>query len=711
MTQALSGNKPGRFAGRGDIMLTVGVVIILALMLIPLPTIFLDLMLSFSISLSFLVLLTAMFMTSPLEFSIFPTLLLLTTLLRLGLNVASTRLILLNGDKGPAAAGEIIRSFAEFVIGGSYIVGAVIFLILFILNKVVITAGTTRIAEVAARFTLDAMPGKQMAIEADLNAGLIDEETATLQRKNLRREADFYGAMDGAGKFVQGDVTASMFITFINLIGGVLIGVLQLDMHWADALTVFALLTIGDGLVSTIPSIIISVSAGIIVSRAAAESRMGEEFLTQLTSNVKVLNMVAYILLGLGIVPGLPILPFWTFGVLLFILARVMSKDEAEDDAANAGKTPRAFGGSGQPKPVGAAAPNSAALDSPEEVQKLLPLDTLELEVGYGLIPLVDEDQNGNLLSRIRSIRRQFALDMGVVVPALHLRDNLQLRPGQYSLLIKGNQVASAEILIDHFLAMDPGNATKKITGVDTMEPAFNLPALWITDRQREEAMVAGYTVVDPSTVIATHITEIFRRSLGEFLGRQEVQALLDTLAKTAPRAVDDLLPSILQLGQVQKVLQNLVRENVSIRDLLTIVETLADVGQNTKNTEFLTEYVREKLSRTIIKPYVDEENALVIISLDPQADRIIQESIRSTENGAFLAMNPVSAQKLMNNINQTVENAVMFSGQPVLLTSPMIRPHIAQLVMRFLPNVPVLSQAEIPPDVRLHSAGNVGIE
>ena len=323
----------------------------------------------------------------------------------------------------------------------------------------------------------------------------------------------------------------------------------------------------------------------------------------------------------------------------------------------------------------------------------------------------MDEDQNGNLLSRIRSIRRQFALDMGVVVPALHLRDNLQLRPGQYSLLIKGNQVASAEILIDHYLAMDPGNATKKIEGVATMEPAFNLPAIWISEVQREEAMVAGYTVVDPATVIATHITEIFRRSLSDFLGRQEVQGLLDTLAKTAPRAVDDLVPNTLQLGQVQKVLQTLVRENVSIRDLLTIVETLADAGQNTKSPEFLTEYVREKLTRTIIKPYLDEENALVIMTLDPQADRVIQESIRPTDNGAFLAMNPVSAQKLINNVNQTVENAVMFSGQPILLTSPMVRPHVAQLVMRFLPNVPVLSQAEIPPDVRLHSAGNVGIE
>ena len=465
-----------RFARQGDVMLGAGVIIILMVMLIPMPTFFLDIMLCFSISLALLILLTSMFMTSPLEFSIFPSLLLVTTLLRLALNVASTRLILLNGDQGPSAAGEVIQSFAEFVVGGSYVVGAVIFMILFILNKVVITTGTTRIAEVAARFTLDAMPGKQMAIEADLNAGLIDEEEATARRNNLRREADFYGAMDGAGKFVQGDVNAGLFITFINLIGGILIGVIQKGMSWEQALTTFSLLTIGDGLVSTIPSIIISVAAGMIVSRAAAEAKMGEEFLAQLSYNSRVLRMVAVVLFIFGLVPGLPLLPFWIFAALIFVVSRNMADKEknAEDatDKAAAGAKPGSKGGRGE----------TASADTPEEVQNLLPLDTLELEVGYGLIPLVDESQNGNLLSRIRSIRRQFALDMGVVLPALHLRDNLQLRPGQYALLIKGNPVASAEILVDHFLAMDPGNVTTKIEGIETREPAFNLPALWIPE-------------------------------------------------------------------------------------------------------------------------------------------------------------------------------------------------------------------------------------
>lgn len=693
-----------RFARQGDIMLGAGVIIILMVMLIPMPTFFLDIMLCFSISLSLLILLTSMFMTSPLEFSIFPSLLLVTTLLRLALNVASTRLILLNGDQGPTAAGEVIRSFAEFVVGGSYVVGAVIFLILFILNKVVITTGTTRIAEVAARFTLDAMPGKQMAIEADLNAGLIDEEEARARRNNLRREADFYGAMDGAGKFVQGDVNAGLFITFINLIGGILIGVLQKGMSWDQALTTFSLLTIGDGLVSTIPSIIISVAAGMIVSRAAAEAKMGEEFLAQLSYNSRVLRMVAVVLFIFGLVPGLPLLPFWIFAALMFVVSRGMADKEkvtAADGKAASGAKAGAKAGKKE----------SASADTPEEVQNLLPLDTLELEVGYGLIPLVDEAQNGNLLSRIRSIRRQFALDMGVVLPALHLRDNLQLRPGQYALLIKGNPVASAEILVDHFLAMDPGNVTTKIEGIETREPAFNLPALWIPESRCENAQVAGYTVVDPSTVIATHLTEVFRRHLADFLGRQEVQALLDTLSKSSPKAVEDLVPNTLPLGTVQKVLQNLVRENVTIRDMLTIVETLDDYGAAIKNPDVLTEYVREKLARSIVKPYMDAEGTLAIVTLDPQADRTIQESLRQTDGGSYLSLNPLSAQHLVNNINKAVENAVTASGQPVVLTSPVVRPHVAQLVARFLPNVPVISQAEIPADVRLQAVGNVGIE
>ena len=688
-----------RFAKQGDIMLAGGVVLILFMMLIPLPTFFLDIMLCVSISIALLVLITTMFMTSPLEFSIFPSLLLVTTLLRLALNVSSTRLILLNGDQGVEAAGSVIRAFGEFVVGGSYVVGAVIFMILFILNKTVITAGTTRIAEVAARFTLDAMPGKQMAIEADLNAGLIDEEEATNRRHALRKEADFYGAMDGACKFVSGDVNAGMLITMVNLIGGIIIGVVQKGMAWDAALTTYSLLTIGDGLVSTIPSIIVSTGTGILVSRAAAEAKMGEEFLAQLTFNTRALQVVGGVLLIFALVPGLPTVPFLVLAGVMFLAARLTAKEEGAEGAdAKKGKN-------------GKKAQGSGTADTPEEVQALLPLDALELEVGYGLIPLVDEEQNGNLLSRIRSIRRQFALDMGVVIPSLHLRDNLQLKPGQYALLIKGNQVASAEILVDHFLAMDPGNVTTRISGIETREPAFNLPALWIPDAQREEAMLAGYTVVDPATVIATHLTEVFRRHLSDFLDRQAVQGLLDTLAKHSPKAVEELVPNVLPLGVVQKVLQILVRENVTVRDMLTIVETLGDFGHGVKNPDVLVEYVREKLARAIVRPYMDSEGSLAVLTLDQDAERTVQEGIRQTDGGSFLSLNPAVAQRLIQSVNMAVEGAVVTDGQPVILASPVVRPHLAQLITRFLPSVPVISQAEVPPDIRLHAVGVVGIE
>ena len=691
---------------KADVGVALYVLAAFVMFIVPIPSWLLDIFLAINISIAFTIMFGCMFSKEVLDLSYFPTILLFTTIFRIALNISSTRLILTTGEPG-----NVVETFGQYVGGGDLTIGVIVFIILIIIQFMVINKGSERVAEVTARFTLDAMPGKQMAIEADLNSGIITEQEAIEQRKNIRREADFYGAMDGAGKFVQGDVTAGMFITFINIIGGIIIGVWQFGLSFPEALQTYSLLTIGDGLVSTIPSIIISVSAGIIVSRAAAESKMGEEFLTQLTYNSKVLKIVSGILFLLGIVPGLPLIPFWTFSVLLFITTRILGDSNIAVDTAGAGGKKALGSGAGGSKAIGQAGAAPENLDSPEEVQKLLPLDLLELEVGYGLIPLVDEEQNGNLLSRIRSIRRQFALDMGVVIPALHLRDNLQLRPGQYSLLIKGNQIATAEILIDHYLAMDPGNATKKIEGIETMEPAFSLPALWITEMQKEDAMVAGYTVVDPATVIATHITEVFRRNLSEFLGRQEVQSLLDTLAKTAPRVVDELVPNVLQLGQVQKVLQNLVRENVSIRDMLTIIETLADYGQANKNPDTLTEFVRERMARTIIRPYLDEENALVIMTLDPQADRVIQESIRTTDGGAFLALNPAVAQKFIANINRVIDSAVMFSSQPVLLTSPMIRPHVAQLVTRFLPNVPVLSQVEIPADIRLHSAGTVGIE
>ncbi len=684
-----------KFARQGDLLLAGGVVVILFVMLVPVPPMFIDLMLTMSISVSLVVLVTTMFMTSPLEFSIYPSLLLVTTMLRLSMNVASTRLILLHGDEGTSAAGKVIEAFGQFVVGGNYFVGIVIFLILFALNKKVIVQGTTRIAEVAARFTLDAMPGKQMAIEADLNAGLIKEDEANARREAIRKEADFYGAMDGAGKFVQGDVTATIIITAINIVGGFCIGVIQKGMDWADAAQTYTILTIGDGLVSIIPSIIISTSAGLIVSRAASEAKMGEEFIAQLTFHPRALRLVSGILCVFGIVPGMPTLPFLSLAALVYGVSVASAKQKA------------LLGGKEKQQEEKA---KKKELETPEEVQALLPLDVLELEVGYGLIPLVDEEQSGNLLARIRSIRRQFALDMGLVIPSLHLRDNLQIKPGQYVVLIKGNEVASAEILVDHYLAMDPGDAKHRIRGVETREPAFNLPALWIPASRKEEAMLAGYTVVDPATVIATHLTEVFRRHLHEFLSRQETQNLLDNLAKRAPKAVEDLVPGILTLGAVQKVLQNLVRENVSIRDLLTIVETLSDYGHAIKDPDQLTEYVRSRMGRTIVKPYLSPGGSLPIFNLAPKVEGIIQESLRKTDHGTYLAMEPAMAQKIIQSIKKAMDKALSAEGQPVLLASPMSRPHLSQLLMRFVPNLPVVSQAEIPGEIKLQSLATIGI-
>ena len=684
-----------KFTRQGDILLASGIVIILFVMLIPLPTIVLDIMLTFNLSFAFVILMTAMFIKTPLEFTIFPSLLLVTTLMRLAINVATTRLILLHGDKGTHAAGSVIESFGSFVVGGNYLIGIVIFLILFALNKMVIVTGTTRIAEVAARFTLDSLPGKQMSIEADLNSGLITEEEAKTQREAIRRESDFYGAMDGAGKFVAGDVKAGMLITVINIVGGLLIGVFQQGMSWEEAAQTYTLLTIGDGLVATIPSIIISTSAGIIVSRAAAEAQMGEEFIGQLTNHPRALRLVAGVLLLFGLVPGMPTFAFLLLSGVLFSISVFSQKEKNQREEEVQGKTQD----------------RKMRIETPEEVHALLPLDVLELEVGYGLIPLVDEEQSGNLLSRIRSIRRQFAVDMGVVIPSLHLRDNLQLKPGEYAVLIKGNQVARSEIMIDHFLAMDPGDAKHRIKGIQTLEPAFNLPALWIPENKKEEASMAGYTVVDPSTVIATHLTEIFKHNLHEFLGRQETQNLLDNLSHRAPKAVEELVPSIISLGVLQKVLQNLVKEKVSIRDLLTVIETLADFGQQTKDPEQLTEFVRQKIGRTIVKPYLGEDGTLPIMSLDEEIEAAFQDGLRQTDHGAYLAMEPKLAQKIIQRISKIIEKTLVPDGQPVLLTTPVIRPHLAQLLLRFVPNLPVISQTEIPPNIRLESVNIVSLK
>ncbi len=677
-----------------EIGMAAGVVGILVVMILPLPSFMLDVLLAFNITFALIILLTGMYTLKPLEFSVFPSVLLVTTLFRLSLNVASTRLILLHGDEGTSAAGQVIKAFGMFVVGGNYVVGFVIFLILVIINFIVITKGAERIAEVSARFTLDAMPGKQMAIDADLNAGLIDEDEAKLRRKDITREADFYGAMDGASKFVRGDAIAGIIITMINILGGLAIGMLQKDMDFATAATTYTVLTIGDGLVSQLPALIISTAAGVMVSRAASDGSMGSEIAKQFAVQPRAIALAATMVFCFGLVPGLPHVAFLILGSLMGLLAFVLFKEQAR--AAQ------------QAEARAEAQAEAAPPAGPEQVEALLPLDVLELEVGYGLIPLVDEEQDGDLLERIRSIRQQLALEMGIVVPPLHVRDNLQLKPGGYAILIKGNEVAEGELMIDYLLAMDPGDAKKPIEGIPTTEPAFNLPALWIPAPRKEEAQFAGYSVVDLSTVIATHLTEVIKSYAYEFLGRQEVQKLLDNLAKTAPKTVEELMAS-LSLGQVQKVLQNLLKERVSIRDLLTIAETLADYAPMSKDPEVLTEYCRQRLARSIVKSLLGPGvKDLHVLTLDPAVEDVITAGIQQTEHGTYLSLDPDKVQAILNGINAQLDHFTKLTQPPVILCSPVVRRHLRKVVERFLPNLVVLSHNELVPELNVHALGVV---
>lgn len=682
-------------ANIAEVGLAAGVVGILAVMIIPLPSPLLDVMLSFNITFALVILLTAMFTVRPLDFSIFPSVLLITTLYRLSLNVASTRLILLHGEDGISAAGQVIRAFGSVVVGGNYAVGLVIFIILVIINFIVITKGSERIAEVSARFTLDAMPGKQMAIDADLNAGLIDEDEARSRRTEISREADFYGSMDGAAKFVRGDAIAGIIITMINIIGGLLVGMLQKDLDFATAASTYTILTIGDGLVSQIPALIISTSSGVMVSRAASDMSMGREFMKQFSMQPKATAIAGGMVFIFGLVPGFPHLAFLTLGGGVMALAYSLFRSQK---AAEVQATFEAEQAAAPPPP------------GPEAVEALLPLDILELEVGYGLIPLVDEEQEGDLLERIRSIRQQLALEMGVVVPPLHVRDNLQLKPGGYAILIKGNEVAAGELMIDYMLAMDPGDAKKSIEGIPTTEPAFNLPALWIPEGRKDEASFAGYSVVDLSTVVATHLTEVIRSNAEELLSRQDVSRLLDNLAKTAPKVVEELNAQ-LTLGQVQKVLQKLLAERVSVRDLLTICETLADYGPMTKDPEVLMEYCRQKLARAILKsvlgPGVKE---LHVITLDPKVEDIITAGVQQTEHGTFLSVDPGQVQKILGSLNSVVEKFGPLTQPPVVLCSPVVRRHFRRMVERFVPTLVVLSHNELVMDMNIQSIGTVGL-
>jgi flagellar biosynthesis protein FlhA len=676
-----------------ELITVIGVIGVLVVMIIPLPSIILDFLLALNITLAITILLIAMYTIKPLDFFIFPPLLLVTTLFRLSLNVASTRLILLHGNEGVLAAGKVIKSFGSFVVGGNYVVGMIVFIILVIVNFVVITKGATRIAEVAARFTLDGMPGKQMGVDADLNAGLIDEDEAKARRAMITREAEFHGSMDGAAKFVRGDAIAGIIITVINIIGGFIIGVLQQKMSVIDAAQNYTLLTVGDGLVSQIPALTISTAAGIVVSRAASEETMGKDFSRQFFNYPKAIYVSALTVFFFGLIPGLPHIPFILLSILIGGSVYLLGGRKQElkiKEIEEKEKEPMAEG--------------------PEPVEHLLIVDPLELEVGYGLISLVDREQGGKFLDRVRSIRRQFAIEMGMIIPPIHIRDNLQLNSSEYQILLKGVKIAGAELMMNHYLAMDPGDISRKIEGVETVEPAFNIPAIWIPEERKEEAKLAGYTVVDDATIMATHLTEVIRKHASELLGRQEVQNLLENLSRSYPKAVEELVPNLLSLGIVQKVMQNLIRERISIRDLLTIVETLADYAVLTKDPDLLTEYVRNKLSRSIINPYIGEDGFLKLITMDPGVEDLLLQGIQKADHGSYLSIDPKIADSIIASIKQEAEKAMSKNIQPILLTSPLIRRHLKKMVEYFIPSLMVLSQSELLSDIGFKSIGKVNL-
>ena len=681
-----------KYTKNTDLLIAVGLLGILTVMIIPLPPFMLDLALTISLASSILILLVSIYINKALEFSVFPSLLLITTLYRLALNVSTTRLILTHGHEGETAAGSMISAFGNFVVGNNYVIGTIVFIILVVINFVVITKGSGRVAEVAARFTLDAMPGKQMSIDADLNAGLISETDARNRRREIEQEADFYGAMDGASKFVRGDAIAGIIITLVNIIGGLLIGTLQKDLDLATAAKFYTMLTIGDGLLAQIPALIISTAAGAVVTRASNSGKhMGQEMTSQLFLNYRAVGISGAVMGILALIPGLPATPLLLIGggmgsISWFIYKTELEKKELEKKKAS----------------------DEANAPKKENVEGLLPLDLLELEVGFGLINVVENENSGDLMERIVSIRKQFAIDLGIIVPSVHIRDNLQLQSGEYRVLIKGNKVGGGQLRPDSLLAMDPGNVTQKIPGTPTKEPAFGLDALWISANQREAAEVAGYTVVDLPTVMATHLTELIRTHAYELIGRQEVSMLVENLKKTHPKVVEDLIPDPLGLGMVVRVLQSLLKEQVSIRDLRSIFETLSDEAHKTKDLELLTEAVRKALSRTITRKHADEQGVVQVMTLGPFLEEQISSALLQTEQGVQLVMDPQTAQKMITQIATTIESHPEIAAQPVVLTSPSARRHVFKLVHRFIPQLVVLSHQEVTADATVKSVGVV---
>ena len=675
-----------------DYLILVSVIMIVVMMVIPLPPLLLDVLIMVNISISLTIILVAMNTKEALQFSIFPTLLLLTTLFRLGLNVSTTRSILTHQD-----GGQVIETFGSFVVGGSAIIGILVFLILVIIQFLVITKGSERVAEVAARFTLDSMPGKQMSIDADLGAGMISDQEAKKRREKVSNEADFYGAMDGASKFVKGDAIAGIIITLINIIGGLIIGVVVHGLPVGEAAKLFTLLSIGDGLVSQIPALLISTAAGIVVTRAASEGNLGTDITRQLFAYPKMLYVVAGTLMLFAIFT--PISPMLVVPIAALVafggyrMQQTLNAEEAEES--------RASSTDGQ---------ELEEMKSPESVIDLLHVDAIEFEFGYGLIPIADKNQGGDLLDRVIMIRRQCAIELGIVVPVIRIRDNIQLFPNQYVIKIKGNRVASGEIMLDHYLAMSPGIDDESIEGIQTVEPAFGMPALWVNEEMKEEAEMAGYAIVDPPSVVSTHLTEVIKRHAHELIGRQEVKSLIENVRETSPAVVEELIPNLMAIGEVQKVLMKLLKEKVSIRNLLVILETLADYAHQTKDADVLTEFVRQALSRQITLQYTNPSEPLQVITAGAGLEKKFAESVHRSEQGNYLSIDPETSQLIYQKISEQANQLQQSGVQPILLTSPAIRIYMRQFIERFAPELPVLSYNELEPEVEIQSVGVVNI-
>ena len=674
-----------------DIILGCFVLIPILCLIIPVPLVLLDVLFTANIGVSMLILFNALFAKEPLDMSSFPTLLLLTTLFRLSLNVSSTRNILLNGE-----AGNVVNTFGNFVGGGNLVVGAVVFVILIIVQLMVINKGSERVSEVTARFTLDAMPGKQMAIDADLNTGAITDEEAKQRREKIQEEAAFFGSMDGATKYVKGDATAGLLITVINFVGGLAIGVLMNGMDAQSALQTYSILTIGDGLTSQIPSLMISLATGVLVTKGSKEADISGILQKQLFSTPKVLLIAGCALIGLGVFTPMNIIIFSGYGIMFIITARII-KNELEMEETDA--------------QVDEEEETAEEIRRPENVTSLLKVDAIELEFGYGIIPLADVNQGGDLLDRVVMIRRQIALELGCVVPMIRLRDNIQLNPNQYVIKIKGVPISEGEILFDHYMAMNPGYVEEELTGIPTFEPSYHLPAIWITEAQRERAESLGYTVVDPPSIIATHLMEIITQNIYELLTRQDVQNLIDNVKDANETLINELVPKMLSVGEIQKVLQNLLQEGISIRDLITIFETLADYAPTTHDTDILTEYVRQNLKRAISNKYFANKEMTSVITLDPKVEQEIMNSVKQTEQGAYLALDPEYSAKIMESLQEQISKLDELGHTPIIITSPIVRMYFKHLTMEQFKNLQVLSYNEIDSDVELQSVGMVTVE